>query len=66
MPDINGGLMFMGFLSVILAVILGYVAHEQGDYRRNYFNWFLMRESREKSSAKPHQPNRASDRRYGV
>jgi hypothetical protein len=65
-PDINGGLLFLGTLSVILAIILGYVVHEQGDYRIHYFNWFLMREPGEKPAAKPRQPNHAYNRRDGV
>jgi hypothetical protein len=65
MPGIFGGLMFLAFLSVNLLLILSYIAHEQGDYRNKYFNWFLMRESSQKPTAKPRQPHQDYKRRNG-
>jgi hypothetical protein len=56
MAGYYGGILFLVFLSVLLLVILGYFAHEQGDYRYSPFNWFIIGEPRAKKSRNRYQP----------
>lgn len=62
MAGYYGGILFLIFLTTLLLVILGYYAHEQGDYRLSRFNWFLMKEP-PKKGGHPSQPSGHRNRR---
>jgi membrane associated rhomboid family serine protease len=59
MEGYYGGILFLIFIVILLLIIIGYFAHEQGDYRQSRFNWFLMGQRAPKQPRNRHQPQRS-------